>query len=155
MVDPVGSSLVTNALLKPPLVLWIAPTRGKSRDEVSPAVELLPGRSFEREPNPLGVRSRFDDQVVLELPVVAVEHQVDSRVNLVVLHARKVGNVRSPLSALAPDEVVTLSLRRFDSAGRDTPRPGPPHAQAGPCSCRASNSPDCLGGREEKLPGRT
>src|SRR3981081_1877143 len=53
------------------------------------------------------VRPRSHDEVILQLPLVAVVDQVNAGINSFVLHLRVSRNVRPPLRRIVADEVVT------------------------------------------------
>ncbi len=60
--------------------------------------------NFERDA--VWVGSRRHDEVILQLPLVAVVDQVNARIDSLVLHLRVGRNIRAPLRRIVADEVV-------------------------------------------------
>src|ERR1700730_13426361 len=57
--------------------------------------------------DPMRVRTWSHDEVVLQLSLVAVVNQVNTRINSYVLHLPVSRNIRPPLRGIVTDEVVT------------------------------------------------
>src|SRR6266849_8397299 len=77
--------------------------------ELALGVYLQPLDPFEVEHDPLWVRPRCDDEVVLELALVAVVDKVDAGIDVAVLHLRVGRDVGPPLRRIVADEVIRLS----------------------------------------------
>ncbi len=58
------------------------------------------------------VRARSDNEIEFELPLVAVEHQIDSRIDAIVFHPAVAGHPPMPGARVIADEVVALA-RKF------------------------------------------
>src|ERR1700722_432803 len=61
----------------------------------------------------IGVRR--DLKVVLELPLISVENQIDSRINIFIAHASKLRHATPPLCGIVAHEVVALARKRIGS----------------------------------------
>src|SRR4029077_4095883 len=69
--------------------------------------------------NPFGLGTGGDGEVVLQLTVIAVVEQIDSRVNVLVANLIVGGNVSSPLVRIVANKVVDpTALRDFSYHGR-------------------------------------
>jgi hypothetical protein len=66
-------------------------------------------RACEAQHHPLGDAAGPHDQVVLELPLVAVVDEVDARVDVFVLHSGIRRHIGPPLRGIVADEVVGLA----------------------------------------------
>ena len=62
--------------------------------------------AFKRELNLIGVCAWGHDEVVFQLPLIAVVDQVDTFVEIVVLHFFVGGNLGAPFGFIAANEVV-------------------------------------------------
>ena len=74
--------------------------------QIAQGVELERPGTVDGQCNLARVSTGRDQQVVLELALVAVVHQVDARVDVGVLDAREVGHARAPLAGVIADQVV-------------------------------------------------
>jgi hypothetical protein len=76
--------------------------------------------------------ARMQDEVVFQLSVSAVINQIDSRIDILVLHLAKIGYVRAPPLGIASQEIAALAWefvapsnlrsrgRSHDTHGQDT-----------------------------------
>jgi len=88
----------------------------KIDDEVSVFAQLgLLNLAFPMSPcvkcerNAAGISARCNCEVVLQISLIAVVHQVDTGIDSFVLHLAIVGNVCMPLFGIVPDEVVACT----------------------------------------------
>lgn len=72
-------------------------------------------RAFEGEPDVTRARPGMDDEIVFELSLVAVEDQINSRINRRVSHPCIVGDIGSPLRRIIANQVVALARLFFDA----------------------------------------
>src|SRR5262245_17600880 len=63
-------------------------------------------RSFERQLDLLGIRSRSDHEIILQIAVMTIENQVDALVDAADTHAGVVRDIRERNSGAAPRKVV-------------------------------------------------
>src|SRR5580692_2565011 len=59
----------------------------------------------------IGVRRNL--KVVLELPLISVENQIDPWVNIFIAHARKLRHATPPLRGIVAQQVVALAGKRL------------------------------------------
>ena len=88
----------------------IAISRGE--DEIAGRRINSRGRSCKRQRDLFRMRSRRNTEVVFELSLIAVVHQVDARIDRLILDACKLRNSRTPLCRIAADKVVAPSRQR-------------------------------------------
>ena len=62
----------------------------------------------------VGARSHFE--VVLQMSLPAVIHQVNSGINAAIAHPRKLRNVAMPLGRIISNKVIARPRKRFDAA---------------------------------------
>jgi len=109
----------------------------------SPAVAALDGQGDD-----LGIGPRSDDEVVLELSLAAVEHEVDPRIDLLVTHAAVTWHAGAPTARVVAQVVV--GLPRQGVLGGHAPRwlrAGRPEPQG---ASRAVHGHDGFVGRENE-----
>ena len=74
--------------------------------QISGVVDMQAPRPFEAHTDALGVRTRSDDEVVLELPLAAVVDEVDTRIDVLVGHLSIERDIAPPLARVVAEEVV-------------------------------------------------
>ncbi len=82
---------------------------GRVQHEVTLRIDLQFVGAPKAEQDPLGIGARADDEVVLQLPLVAVVDKVDSGIDVLVLHLRIRRDIGPPLRGIVADEVVGLA----------------------------------------------
>ena len=63
----------------------------------------------EGEVNHFGIDARSDNEVVFQLPLIAVVKNVHSRINSAIVNPAKVGNIYPPTLWVIADEVVAFA----------------------------------------------
>ena len=86
---------------------------GRVQHEVPLGIHFKVVGALDSEDDPVGVRARAYDDVVLQLPLGAVVDEVDAGVEVVVSHLGIRGHLCAPLGGGVADEVVRLAGQFF------------------------------------------
>src|SRR5438309_1300505 len=89
-----------------------------TKSQVATFVHLDFIGTFNRELDAARIGSRRDNEIVFELPVVAVIDQIDARIDLTVPYCGKGGNIRAPKRRIVADEIIELAGQLFAAADR-------------------------------------
>ena len=88
-----------------------------SQNEISVAVQADIVRSFDVQFDGRRVGARRDHQVVLELSLIAVEDEIDARIDLGVAHSRKMANIDHVTRCVIADEIVAGAWKAIECDG--------------------------------------
>ncbi len=89
---------------------------GRMQHELALGIDLEIVRARKAKCDLIWIGARRDDEVVLELPLLAVVNEVDARVDTAVAHLRERRDVRAPMRRIVADEVVGLARQLVDAA---------------------------------------
>ena len=78
-------------------------------------VERERAHTVEGEGDAAGIGVRRDQEVVFQLPLIAVVDQVDAGIDAGVFHPGEVGHVALPSRGVVADEVVARARQPFES----------------------------------------
>ena len=59
------------------------------------------------------IGTRRDPEVVLQLSLIPVVDEIDTRINLRVAHAAELGHIAPPLSRIVSDQIIAFSGERI------------------------------------------
>src|SRR2546427_12165242 len=91
--------------------VWGFETHTVAEQQVALGIESGLPRCLESQSHPSRVSTRRNFEVIFQASLVPVINKVNSRVNVLIPHARKLRNIAMPLSRIISDKVIDLAWK--------------------------------------------